>query len=206
MTRKVRLGDDTPASSPAQTEMEPRSSKPRYIPSGSNSFGRDFNADRQKPFANEANMLHMFTDGSCHPNPGPGGWGVLLIWNGIEKQAYGGQARQTNNTMELTAILKALELRKRDVATIIYSDSQYAINCVTAWWKGWKRNGWVTNSGQPVKNQGLIEQITGLITPKVQFRWVKGHVGIKHNEAVDQLAGLGRKKFGHLSTGGSVIE
>jgi len=153
-------------------------------------------------FVPQQNVLQIFTDGSCHPNPGPGGWGVRLMWNGGHKDVCGGSANQTNNTMELTAILEALKARKRDVPTIIYSDSQYCINCVTVWWPGWKRRGWLTSSGTPVQNRELIEEITDLITENVKFRWVKGHAGHEHNEAVDQLALQGRKRFGHLKEGG----
>lgn len=143
------------------------------------------------------NVLYAFTDGSCYPNPGPGGWGVRLIWNGTGKELFGGAPDQTNNTMELTAIQMALQARRSlNVEMRIYTDSKYCIGCLTQWHWGWKRNGWRTSKGEPVKNREIIEATTPLITDNVSFKWVKGHAGHVHNERVDELAGMGRKQYG----------
>lgn len=141
--------------------------------------------------------LHAFTDGSCYPNPGPGGWGVRLVWGDIAKELYGGSSQETNNTMELMAVKQALLARRHlHVPMTIYSDSQYSIKAVSRWHYGWARNGWRTSKGQPVKNADLIKSIVEMVTPNVSFQWVKGHAGHEHNERVDFLAGEGRKMFG----------
>jgi ribonuclease HI len=140
--------------------------------------------------------LHVFTDGSCCRRTRQGGWGLILKWGEHEQHVYGGSAEQTNNKMELQAILEALQARKRDVRTMIYSDSQYSINAVTTWHHGWRRRGWLTAAGAPVKNVELIEAITALITPSVAFQWVRGHNGHYYNEIADRLALKGRKEFG----------
>ena len=147
------------------------------------------------------NTLHIYTDGSCFPNPGPGGWGALLLWPHSdgeirEKELYGGAPQETNNTMEMTAIYEGLLARKGDVSTVIYSDSQYCVNVFTKWHFLWARKGWVTATGDPVRNQDIIQAVIPLITPNVAFRWVKGHAGIIYNERVDQLANQGRREYG----------
>jgi len=155
----------------------------------------------------EVGRLHIFTDGSCYPNPGPGGWGCMLIWpqDGMAYEQfptmenYGGSPNQTNNTMELTAIKEGLLLRKRQVPTTVYSDSKLCINSLTRWWQGWERNGWITAAGDPVKNQELIKEILDILKTctGVRFQWVKGHAGIYYNERVDTLANQGRKEYGN---------
>lgn len=140
--------------------------------------------------------LHVFTDGSAINQTGAGGWGAVLLWNEHTKEVYGGAPGQTNNTMELTAILEGLRARSKDVRTIVYSDSQYCINALVTWYSGWERNGFRTSTGKPVANLELLKEIRSLITPKVVFQWVKGHVGIEHNERADALAEQGRREFG----------
>lgn len=140
--------------------------------------------------------LHIFTDGSAINQTGAGGWGAVLLWNGHTKEVFGGAPGQTNNTMELTAILEGLRARSRDVRTIVYSDSQYCINSLVTWYSGWERKGFITSTGKPVANLQLLKDIRALITPMVVFQWVKGHVGIEHNERADALAEQGRREFG----------
>jgi ribonuclease HI len=140
--------------------------------------------------------LYIFTDGSCYPNPGPGGWGAVLIFNNSVKFLYGGSEDETNNSMELGAILGALEARTdKNVPTILYTDSQYCVKIMTLWWKGWEARGWKTGQGKPVKNQEYIRKILPL-TENVQFKWVKGHDGHALNEAADILSRKGRSHFG----------
>lgn len=145
------------------------------------------------------NVLYAYTDGSCYPNPGPGGWGVRLIWNLIAREIYGGGPDQTNNTMELMAIKMAIMARKRrSVPMIVYSDSKYSIGALSKWWRDWERNGWRTSKGDAVKNQDIIKSTISMITDNIEFKWIKGHVGHVHNERVDKLAGMGRRQYGGL--------
>lgn len=144
--------------------------------------------------------LYIFTDGSCYPNPGPGGWGAVLIWNGSVKFLYGGSADETNNSMELAAILGGLKARTdSNVPTILYTDSQYCVKIMTQWWRGWKAKGWKTGSGSPVKNKEYIQEILPL-THNVQFKWIKGHDGHALNEAADVLSRKGRANYGGDNT------
>jgi len=140
--------------------------------------------------------VHIFTDGSCFPNPGPGGWGAVMLYNNRYKELYGGKHGTTNNEMELMAMLEGLAaLKTRKYPVIIYSDSQYSINSVSVWHKGWAKRGWTTSTGQPVKNVELIREIVKASGDNTIFKWVKGHVGIVHNERADVLAGMGRKEL-----------
>lgn len=133
--------------------------------------------------------IELFTDGACSGNPGPGGWGALLRWNGHEKELSGGEAETTNNRMELTAVIKGLEAIKKPSRVTVYSDSKYVIECVEKWLSGWKKKGWKTADKKPVKNQDLWEQLDSAMSPHmVTFHWVKGHAGHVENERVDKLA------------------
>jgi ribonuclease HI len=156
--------------------------------------------DRPKHIAKPPDLirdtLHIFTDGSCNLHDTSGGWAAILLWNGETKELYGGARGQTNNTMELTGILRGLEARKKDVRTIIYTDSQYAINSLVTWYSGWERKGFITSTGKPVANLPLLKAIRERMTPMVVFQWVRGHVGITYNERADELAGQGRREFG----------
>lgn len=134
-------------------------------------------------------VVEAFTDGACSGNPGPGGWGVLLRWNGTEKELKGGEPDTTNNRMELMAAISALEALKRPVPIRLHTDSQYVKNGITTWIHGWKKNGWKTASKDPVKNEDLWRRLDDLVARhNVEFHWVKGHAGHVENERADQLA------------------
>lgn len=135
------------------------------------------------------NAVEIFTDGACRGNPGPGGWGALLRYNGVERELYGYQPVSTNNQMELMAAIQALETLKRPCDVILTTDSQYVRQGITEWLAGWKRKGWKTAAGKPVKNQELWQRLdTASAQHKIDWRWVKGHSGHAENERVDQLA------------------
>ncbi len=130
-------------------------------------------------------MIEIFTDGACSGNPGPGGWGALLRWNGHEKELSGGEKETTNNRMEMMAVIKALEALKKPSVVSLYTDSQYVQKGVTEWMAGWKAKGWPKR----IKNKDLWLQIDSLIARhEVDFHWVKGHAGHPENERVDKLA------------------
>ena len=139
-------------------------------------------------------MSHVIihTDGACEGNPGPGGWGALLIWNGKEMELAGGEPLTTNNRMELMAAIAALEALKRPAQVDIYTDSQYLRGGITGWIFGWKKNGWRTADRKPVKNVDLWQRLdTALGEHKVTWHWVKGHAGHAENERADELARRG---------------
>ncbi len=134
-------------------------------------------------------VITIYTDGACSGNPGPGGWGALLMWNGHEKELSGGEAETTNNRMELTAAIKALESLKKPIPVHLYTDSQYLRKGVLEWMAGWKAKGWKTASKKPVKNQDLWVRLDTLLAQyDVSFFWVKGHAGDPGNERADELA------------------
>ena len=133
--------------------------------------------------------IKIYTDGSCSGNPGPGGWGAILCWNGHEKELSGGESETTNNRMEMMAVIKALEALKKNSEVTIYTDSKYVKQGAEEWLEGWKAKGWKNAAKQPVKNQDLWERIDSLIHHhSVTFIWVKGHAGHEMNERVDKLA------------------
>ena len=134
-------------------------------------------------------VVEVFTDGACRGNPGPGGWGALLRYNGTERELYGYQAQSTNNQMELMAAIQALETLTRPCEVVLTTDSQYVRQGITEWMIGWKRKGWKTAAGKPVKNQELWQRLDAAAAQhKIDWRWVKGHSGHDENERVDQLA------------------
>lgn len=134
-------------------------------------------------------IVEIFTDGACKGNPGPGGWGVLLRYNGTERELYGYQPETTNNQMELMAAIQALETLTRSCEVVLTTDSQYVRQGITEWLAGWKRKGWKTAAGKPVKNQELWQRLDNAAARhRVDWRWVKGHSGHDENERVDQLA------------------
>lgn len=136
--------------------------------------------------------LEIYTDGACSGNPGPGGWGVVMKWNGHEKEMNGGEEDTTNNRMEMMAVVKALEAVKGKPKIEIYTDSKYVIDGVEQWMKGWKARGWKTANKKAVKNQGLWQKIDALLAEHdVSFHWVKGHSGHPENERADSLAVAG---------------
>ncbi len=137
----------------------------------------------------EKNTVYIYTDGACSGNPGPGGWGALMRWNGHEKTFSGGEADTTNNRMEMTAVINALEALKKPSRVELYSDSKYVLDGMTKWLSGWKARGWKTADKKPVKNQDLWERLDSLIQiHDINFHWVRGHNGHEENEFVDKLA------------------
>ena len=134
--------------------------------------------------------IEIYADGACRGNPGPGGWGVLLISGEHEKELYGGERHTTNNRMELTAAIRALEaLKKKGTSARVYTDSQYVIKGIEEWVGGWKARGWRTADKKPVKNQDLWERLDALAAQhSLEWHWVRGHSGVEGNERVDQLA------------------
>ena len=140
--------------------------------------------------------VEIFTDGACSGNPGPGGWGVLLRFNGREKELFGGERHTTNNRMEMMAAIMALESLKRPVKAVLSTDSSYLKNGITKWLPGWKAKNWRTADNKPVKNVDLWQRLEKAIERHdVKWRWVKGHAGHAENERVDALARQGVKKF-----------
>jgi ribonuclease HI len=136
--------------------------------------------------------VEIYTDGACRGNPGPGGWGAVLRWNGHEKRLSGGETLTTNNRMELMAAISALEALKEPSEVVLYTDSVYVKQGLTEWLKGWKAKGWRTADKKPVKNQDLWQRLdTAAARHRVDWRWVKGHAGDPGNELADQLANLG---------------
>lgn len=135
-------------------------------------------------------VIELFTDGACSGNPGPGGWGALLRWNGHEKELSGGEPDTTNNRMEMTAVIEGLKAIKKEGANVhIFTDSKYVMDGVTKWLPGWIAKGWKTAAKKPVKNEDLWREIDSLIRlHNVEFTWVKGHAGHPENEHVDKLA------------------
>jgi len=144
-------------------------------------------------------MINIFTDGGCSGNPGPGGWAFVALENGtLLSYSSGGDAQTTNNKMELTAVIKALEtcqlLGSKNVS--ISTDSQYVKNGITTWIFNWKKNGWRTASKDPVKNQDLWIELDNLCKEfEISWVWVKGHAGIKYNEMCDSLVRKEMEKF-----------
>ena len=133
--------------------------------------------------------VHVWTDGACLGNPGPGGWGALLRWNGRERELSGGEAETTNNRMELMAAIQALETLKRPCEVVLTTDSQYVRKGITEWMTNWKKNGWRTASKKPVKNAELWQRLDrARERHQVQWDWVKGHSGHPENERADELA------------------
>ena len=135
--------------------------------------------------------LVIHTDGACRGNPGPGGWGVLMSWNGSHRELSGAEPATTNNRMELTAVIMGLGALKRPSAATVQTDSQYVIKGITEWLPSWKARGWRTADRKPVKNQDLWEKLDQLAAAHtLRWQWVKGHSGDPGNERVDTLANL----------------
>ena len=134
----------------------------------------------------------IYTDGGCRGNPGIGGWGVVLNYDGHEKHLFGGEAETTNNRMELTAAIKALQALKQPCAVTLYTDSQYVKQGIEQWLANWRKNNWRTAAKKAVKNQDLWQLLdTEVQRHKVKWDWVKGHSGNPGNELADELANRG---------------
>ena len=133
--------------------------------------------------------IQIYSDGACRGNPGPGGWGVLLIYNDTEKEIYGGELETTNNRMELTAVIMGIESLTSPCEIAITTDSKYVMDGITEWMKGWKKRNWKTASKKPVKNKELWIALDTVISKhEIEWHWVKGHSGDENNEIADQLA------------------
>ena len=140
--------------------------------------------------------VEIFTDGACSGNPGPGGWGAILRWNGSEKELSGGDAETTNNRMELMAAISALEALKEPVTADLFTDSSYVRDGIGKWMFGWKKNGWKTADKKPVKNAELWQRLDAANKRhKVEWHWIKGHAGHPENERADELARAGMAPF-----------
>jgi len=139
--------------------------------------------------AARADAVEIFTDGACSGNPGPGGWGAVLVWNGATRELKGGEPATTNNRMELMAAIAAIEALKRAVPARIHTDSVYLKDGITRWILRWKANGWRTSDKKPVKNVDLWQRLDrALAGHQVAWHWVKGHAGHEGNEHADRLA------------------
>jgi len=138
-----------------------------------------------------ADLVEIFTDGACRGNPGPGGWGAVLRYKGKEKELCGAETATTNNRMELTAAIKALESLKRHCQVRLTTDSVYVKSGITEWLPGWKRKNWRTAGRQPVKNIDLWQQLDEIAQQhQIEWLWVKGHSGHRENDRADALANL----------------
>ena len=139
-----------------------------------------------------ADTIYIYSDGACKGNPGPGGWGALLVYAGHRKEISGGEANTTNNRMEMTAVIRALESLKRPSTVEVHTDSQYVQKGISEWMSGWKRRNWHTADGKPVKNQDLWLQLDALSQlHRIEWKWVRGHAGHPENERADALANQG---------------
>ena len=137
-------------------------------------------------------VVEIFTDGACSGNPGPGGWGALLRYGSKERELFGGEPASTNNRMELTAVIRALDTLTRPMKVNLHTDSTYVMQGITKWIHGWKKNGWRTSSKEPVKNADLWQLLeTAVNRHEVKWHWVKGHAGHEGNERADMLADRG---------------
>ena len=140
----------------------------------------------------QPDIIDIYTDGACSGNPGPGGWGALLILGDVKKEISGGEADTTNNRMEVTAAIRALQAMKRPVRARLHTDSVYLRDGITKWIHKWKSNGWKTAARKPVKNVDLWRELEAALEPhEVEWHWVKGHAGHPENERADELARRG---------------
>lgn len=142
-------------------------------------------------------QIEIYTDGACSGNPGPGGWGAVLRYNGREKEISGGEAQTTNNRMELTAVIAALECLKEPCAVELYSDSKYVIDALSKGWAvSWRKKGWVKSDKKPALNVDLWDRLLKLTEAhEMRYHWVKGHADNEYNNRCDALAVAEREKF-----------
>ena len=137
-------------------------------------------------------IVEIYTDGACRGNPGPGGWGVVLIAGDRRKELCGGEAETTNNRMELKAAIKALNALNGSRNILLHTDSRYVMDGINDWMPNWKKRGWITASKKPVKNQDLWQALDEAISRhEIEWRWVRGHTGVPGNEDADRLANQG---------------
>ena len=144
-----------------------------------------------------SSTITLYTDGACKGNPGPGGWGALLIAGEVKKELFGGEKLTTNNRMELLAVIEGLSALKRPCQVTLFLDSKYVLQGITEWLPGWKAKGWKTAAKQPVKNVDLWQRLDAVANSaghNINWRWVKGHAGDPGNERADALANLGVEK------------
>ncbi|MEM7633508.1 MAG: ribonuclease HI [Pseudomonadota bacterium] len=138
----------------------------------------------------------IYTDGACSGNPGPGGWGAILMHGETRKELSGGESETTNNRMELQAAIEALNALKRPCKVALYTDSVYVRDGITKWIQGWQRNGWRTAAKKPVKNAELWQALQAALQPHdIDWHWVKGHAGHPENERADELARAGMAPY-----------
>jgi ribonuclease HI len=145
----------------------------------------------------QGKTINIYTDGACKGNPGPGGWGAVLEYDGKEKELFGGEPATTNNRMELTAVIEALGALRRPCTVVLHTDSQYVQKGITEWIEGWKARGWRTAAKEPVKNADLWRKLDEVVrTHRIRWVWVKGHSGHDGNERADALANKGVESLG----------
>lgn len=143
-----------------------------------------------------AELVEIWTDGGCRPNPGPGGWGAILRFRDVERELSGSEAATTNNRMELTAAAAALEALKRPCRVMLHTDSEYLRNGITRWSTGWARRNWRNAAGDPVANIDLWQRVLAAARQhRIEWRWVRGHAGDPMNERADRLATEARTKM-----------
>ncbi len=141
--------------------------------------------------------IEIYTDGACRGNPGPGGWGVLLISGNRRKTMHGGERETTNNRMELTAAIEALNALRGPRQVILHTDSKYVMDGISSWMARWKQRGWRTSNRKPVKNQDLWQALDAAVgRHDIKWKWVKGHTGVPGNEEADALANRGLDELG----------
>lgn len=141
--------------------------------------------------------IEIYTDGACRGNPGPGGWGALLLYGDHRKTMHGGEPETTNNRMELTAAIEALNALKGAREVILHTDSKYVMDGITKWMPAWKKRGWKTANKKPVKNQDLWQLLDeAVFRHQIKWNWVRGHTGVDGNEEADALANRGIDELG----------
>lgn len=139
----------------------------------------------------QSKKIQIYTDGACSGNPGPGGWGSVLLWGEHRRELSGGERDTTNNRMEMLAVIRAMEALKRPSSVDLYTDSVYVMKGITEWLPNWKKRNWRTASRQPVKNAELWQELEAALQPhQVKWHWIKGHSGVPENERADELARL----------------
>jgi ribonuclease HI len=141
-------------------------------------------------------LVEIYTDGACKGNPGPGGWGAILISNGKRKELHGGEPATTNNRMEMTAVIESLAALKKRSRVQVFTDSQYVQKGISEWIRAWKKRGWRTAGKKPVRNEDLWRRLDELAAGhSIEWHWVKGHAGHLENERADALANLGIERM-----------